>query len=576
MPVTTSETPGFNARLWVRFVAIARPYWLSTERLPAWGMFALLIVLLLGQTAFSVLFNQETGEFTSALAAKDADRFWRSIWFFTATLLAAVPIYALYYYVRDVLGLRWRRWLTDRFLQRYFSQRAYYRLNTSGIDNPDQRIAEDINSFTQQSLYFSMVVLGSVIDLVAFSAVLWAISRSLVLFLIVYAVVSTLFTGAVFGKRLIGLNFRQLQREADFRFSLVRVREHAEPIAFHDGEAREMSALQRVFGKLYANYQRVLGWQFKLNLLQYSHRFLTIVLPTAIIANDVLSGELEVGRAIQAAGAFAAILSALTVIVQNFEGLSRFSAGVDRLHAFSQALEEVGASTPDADTHIQTTFGDCLALSDVSVFTPNHEQLLVKALTLTVTPGDGLMIVGPSGAGKSSLLRAIAGLWDTGSGHITRPGGGDMLFLPQQPYLPLGDLRCQLTYPQPDNTFSDDDLLQWLARVNLPKLAERFGGLDAELDWARVLSVGEQQRLAFARALLAKPRYLLLDESTSALDAANEALLYGQLAALHITPISVSHHHAIARHHRHTLELHGDGSWALNAANLPGTRLATA
>ena len=321
MPVTTQETPGFNARLWVRFVAIARPYWLSTERLPAWGMFALLIVLLLGQTAFSVLFNQETGEFTSALAARDADRFWASIRFYTATLVAAVPIYALYFYVRDVLGLRWRRWLTDRFLQRYFSQRAYYRLNTSGIDNPDQRIAEDINSFTQQSLYFSMVVLGSIIDLVAFSAVLWAISRSLVLFLIVYAVVSTLFTGAVFGKRLIGLNFRQLQREADFRFSLVRVREHAEPIAFHNGEAREMSALQRVFGKLYVNYQRVLRWQFRLNLLQYAHRFLTILLPTAIIANDVLSGQLEVGRAIQAAGAFAAILSALTVIVQNFEGL---------------------------------------------------------------------------------------------------------------------------------------------------------------------------------------------------------------------------------------------------------------
>jgi putative ATP-binding cassette transporter len=380
-------------------------------------------------------------------------------------------------------------------------------------------------------------------------------------------VVSTLFTGAVFGKRLIALNFRQLQREADFRFSLVRVREHAEPIAFHDGEAREMSALQRVFGKLCINYQRVLRWQFKLNLLQYSHNFLTIVLPTVIIANDVLSGELEVGRAIQAAGAFAAILSALTVIVQNFEGLSRFAAGVDRLHAFSHALEEVGASTSDVDTNIQTTHGDVLALLDVTVFTPNHEQLLVKALTLTVAPSEGLMIVGPSGAGKSSLLRVIAGLWNTGSGHITRPGGTEMLFLPQQPYLPLGDLRCQLTYPQTERAISDDELLKLLARVNLPTLAERFGGLGTELDWSRVLSVGEQQRLAFARALLAKPRYLLLDESTSALDGANEELLYGQLAALSITPISVSHHHSIAKHHRHTLELHGDASWSLQAAS---------
>jgi putative ATP-binding cassette transporter len=563
----TEETPGFNARLWWRFVAIARPYWRSNERWPAWGMFAMLIVLLLGQTAFSVLFNQETGEFTSALAAKDADRFWSAIRIYTAILVAAVPIYALYFYVRDVLGLRWRRWLTDSFLQRYFSQRAYYRLNTSGIDNPDQRMAEDIKSFTQQSLYFSMIALGSVIDLVAFSAVLWAISRSLVLFLIAYAVLSTLFTGAVFGKRLIGLNFLQLQREADFRFSLVRVRVHAEPIAFHDGEVREMSALQRVFAALYTNYQNVLRWQFKLNLLQYSHSFLTIVLPTVIIANQVLSGELEVGRAIQAAGAFAAILSALTVIVQNFEGLSRFSAGVDRLHAFSCALDEVGASASDADAHIQTTPGDWLALKDVTVFTPNHEQLLVKALTLTVAPGEGVMIAGPSGAGKSSLLRAIAGLWNTGSGHITRPGGTEMLFLPQQPYLPLGDLRCQLTYPHTERTFPDDELLKWLERVNLPTLAARFGGLGTELDWSRVLSVGEQQRLAFARALLARPRYLLLDESTSALDAANEERLYGQLAALNITPISVSHHQAIAKHHRHVLELHGDASWSLQEAS---------
>lgn len=559
--MTTQEIPGFNARLWFRFVAIARPYWLSNERWPAWGMFALLIVLLLGQTAFSVLFNQQTGEFTSALAARDPGRFWTSIRLYTAILVAAVPIYALYFYVRDVLGLRWRRWLTDSFLKRYFSQRAYYRLDTSGIDNPDQRIAEDINSFTQRSLYFSMVALGSVIDLVAFSAVLWTISHSLVFFLIVYAVASTLFTGAVFGKRLIALNFRQLQREADFRFSLVRVREHAEPIAFHDGEAREMSALQWVFAALYNNYQSVLRWQFKLNLLQYSHSFLTIVLPTVIIANDVLSGELEVGRAIQAAGAFAAILSALTVIVQNFEGLSRFAAGVDRLQAFSHALQEVVAGTSTVETSIQTAHGDRLALKNVTVFTPNREQLLVRDLTLTVVPGEGLMIVGPSGAGKSSLLRVIAGLWDTGSGHITRPSGDEMLFLPQQPYLPLGDLRCQLTYPKTERAISDDALLKWLERVNLPNLAERFGGLDTEIDWPRVLSVGEQQRLAFARALLARPRYLLLDESTSALDAANEELLYGQLAALHITPISVSRHYSISKHHLHILELHGDATW---------------
>jgi putative ATP-binding cassette transporter len=564
--MTSEETPGFNTRLWLRFVAIARPYWASSEAGSAWGMFALLVALLLGQTAFSVLFNQETGEFTSALAAGDALRFWASIRIYTTILVVAVPIYALYFYVRDVLALRWRRWLTDYFMQRYFSQRSYYQLGSSSIDNPDQRIAEDINSFTQRSLFFSMVALGSVIDLVAFSAVLWTISRTLVFFLIGYALVSTVFTGAVFGKRLIGLNFRQLQREADFRFSLVRVREHAEPIAFYAGEAREISALQRVFGSLYTNTQRVLRWQFKLNLLQYSHIFLTMMLPTVIIANDVLTGTLEVGRAIQAAGAFAAILSALTVIVQNFEGLSRFSAGIDRLHAFSHALDDIAAGPADTQASIKTTTGNVLALSEVTVFTPNHEQLLVKALTIRVPHGAGLMIVGPSGAGKSSLLRVIAGLWVSGSGVVTRPSGTDMLFLPQQPYLPLGDLRCQLTYPQTGRVISDKDLLQWLRCVNLPTLAQRSGGLSTELDWARVLSVGEQQRLAFARALIARPRYLLLDESTSALDAANEEQLYAQLAGLSITPISVSHHQSIAKHHDHTLALRGDGSWLVSAS----------
>ncbi|MBT9492910.1 MAG: ABC transporter ATP-binding protein/permease [Paucibacter sp.] len=568
----SEAAPGFNARLWRRFVAIARPYWLSDERWRAIGLLALLILLLLGQTAFNVLFNQETGEFTSALAARDGERFWSAIGRYTAILVGAVPIYALYFYVRDTLGLRWRRWLSDHFLARYFEQRAYYRLTAaSGIDNPDQRIAEDINAFTQQSLYFSMIMIGSLMQLIAFAGVLWAISEGLVYFLIGYAIFSTWFTGSVFGRRLIALNFRQLQREADFRYNLVRVREHAEAIAFHDGEAREMSALQRVFDALYGNYLLVLRWQFKLNLFQYAHSFLIAVLPIVIIAGEVLTGELEVGRAIQAAGAFVAILSALTLIVDHFEGLSRFSAGVDRLHAFAAALdqqsEQLQRTPNDGVQQIMTEPSFGLSVAQLTVLTPNREHLLIQSLNLTVKPGEGLLIAGASGSGKSSLLRVIAGLWTTGSGQVRRPAGPDMLFLPQQPYLPLGNLRDQLIYPQTDRDISDSELLRWLERVNLPLLADRYGGLSAEADWARVLSVGEQQRLAFARALLAKPRYLLLDESTSALDAANEAMLYEQLAGLAITPISVSHHASLLRHHSHVLALPGDGSWAVQTAS---------
>lgn len=540
---------------------MALPYWLKDEKWQARGMLVLLVLLLFGQTGFSVLFNQLTGEFTSALAAKEAPRFWAAIRECLLLLIVAVPIYAFYYYVRDRLGINWRRWLTRQFLQRYFERRSYYELNASAeIDNPDQRIAEDINTFTQRSLYFLMVVIGSVFDLVAFSGVLWSISTELVFFLIAYAIAGTAITLLVFGRKLIGLNFYQLKKEANFRFSLMRVRENAEAIAFYRGEVEEASQVKSRFDDAFGNYMRLIKAQLNLNLFQYGYSFMTIILPSAIIAGRVLSGELEVGSAIQAAGAFAAILRALTLIVDNFEGFSRFAAGIDRLDSFSGFL----ADRKDTGRHIVLVEDSRLSIENLTVQTPNRERTLIRDLTLSIDPGAGLMIAGTSGCGKSSLLRAIAGIWHAGDGAVIRPEAGQMLFLPQRPYMLMGSLRSQLLYPQQNLNVEDEELLQLLDRVNLPDIAARLGGLDAELDWAKVLSVGEQQRMAFARVLLASPRYAMLDEATSALDLENEDHLYRLLAASGTTLISVGHRATLLKYHKQVLELDGQGGWKLH------------
>ena len=569
-PAGLLKPPGVNRQMWLRFLTIAKPYWVSEKRWSLWAGLGLLALLLLLQTISSVLFNRESGEFISALADKDSLRFWDSIWRYAFILTAAIPVYSYYYYVQDTIALRWRKGLTDQFMQRYFSDRAYYQLGqASVIDNPDQRIAEDINNFTAQSLFFATIVVGSVIQIIAFGGVLWSISPNLIYFLVGYSAFSSWFTAVVFGKPLIGLNFLQLQREADFRFGLVRIREHAEPIAFYDGEVREISLLQRMFSSVFSNQQNVFRWKFKLNLFQFTHSFLTAVIPTVIIANDVLSGRLEVGLAVQAAGAFAAMLIALTVMVNHFEGLSRFYAVVERLSAFSLALGTPCSESCrdlEKENKITTHQGAELTCKQLTICTPQGDRTLLKQLNLSVCPNKGLMIVGESGTGKSSLLRVIAGLWSTGSGEIIRPSRHELLFLPQQPYHPLGDLRCQLTYPQVGPTISDEEILHCLDLVNLSSLSKRCGGLSGELDWTKVLSVGEQQRLSFARALLAKPRYLLLDESTSALDTANESRLYSQLSGLDITPISVSHRQALLHHHHEVLVILGESGWKMERA----------
>ena len=555
----------FNLDLLKNFWSIAQLYWFSEQKWRARGLLLLVIVLLGTFTVFNLFLTNQRAEFISALSAQNPERFWRSIIGFFSTVVIAVPFVSSYSFFRQKLSVFWRRWMTHSFMKNYLSDRSFYQISYHPeIDNPDQRIAQDIKSFTDQSLRFLVIILNAIFQLFGFSALLWSISKPLVFFVVGYAIAGTVITTGVFGKALVGINFEQLKREANFRFGLIRIRENAESIAFYGGEEQELQQATNLFTDVFNNFNRLIKWELYLDIFRNSYDFITWALPSIIIGPRVLSGELEIGVITQAATAFSIILGSLTLIVNQLDRLTEFAAGINRLSTFSVAIKSP-PEVPEGESTIDTITNYRLGIEHLTLKTPNYQRTLVRDISLEIPSGNGLLIMGPSGSGKSSILRAIAGFWNSGTGAIYRPELNEILFLPQKPYMVLGSLRQQLLYPQTNLDISDIEIQEVLARVNLAKLAERFGGLDVVENWSQVLSVGEQQRVAFARLFLTKPNYVILDEATSALDVPTEEILYQQLQETSITFISVGHRRTLKNYHQQLLEITANESWKLKA-----------
>lgn len=552
-----------------QFRLISRAFFASERRHKARGFLIALLTLALAVGGVQVLMSYAGRDFMTAIIQKKPAAYWMALGWYLATFAIAVPIGVFYRWVEERLALLWREWMAQHLVKRYFNNRAYFRLRGSeSVDNPDQRISEDVRNFTTSSLSFLLIALNSLVTLVAFIGVLWMISGTLVVMLVAYAVAGTAIS-IMIGRKLVRLHYHQYEKEANFRYGLVRVRDNAESIAFYRGEKREHLDLFNRLASAVGNMRLIIIRNRRLGFFTNSYNYLALVLPVLVVAPMFMRGQVEFGVVTQAAGAFAQVLAAVSLIITQFGGLSTYLASIQRLGSLWDQLDEhdneeeriayEAENVPNESSRI-------VKLDKLDICTPGNTRTLVKALSFELRPNQSLMIMGPSGTGKSSVLRTIAGLWSGGGGLLERPAFAHLMFLPQRPYMVEGSLRDQLLYPYPDRGVPDEEIRKVVADVNLSDVFERVNDdLDRILDWSNVLSLGEQQRVAFARLFLRKPQFAFLDEATSALDEENQEDLYQQIKDSGISFISVGHRSTLIPYHDRLLNLDRSGSWKIRS-----------
>ncbi|MEB3243430.1 MAG: ABC transporter ATP-binding protein/permease [Cyanobacteriota bacterium] len=538
-----------------------------------WLLLGTIILLILVINGINVGISFIARNIDNALVAYKQDEFWKIVAIYAFCLVLALPIRAIQSYLVPKLGLLWRRWLTGRLINSYLSDRAYYILNPNDetieeIDNPDQRISQDTDSFTAQSLGFTVGVFEALLTFFSFIIVLWTISSRLALVLLAYSLLGTTLI-VVAGRRLVYLRNQQLKLEANFRYGLVHIRDNAEAIAFYQGEPVELEEAERRLGGAIRNFDRLIIWEAMINVIQRSYDYFSRFLPWLVIAPLYFTKSVDFGVFGQAGIAFSQVFFSVSFIVNNIEQLAQFSASISRLEAFQSKVNAISAEAAErgepASSLPQASAPavDAIVVTDVDLVPPRSQRTLIRDLSLTVDPSQRLLVVGPSGCGKTSFLRLLSGLWPASTGSVQRPPNSELMFIPQKPYMLLGSLREQLCYPQPPERFSDSQLRHALEEVRLPELVSRYPDLGVKEDWPRLLSLGEQQRLAFARLLLNAPRFVVLDEATSALDVATEKRLYELLVARDLAFVSVGHRPTLTAYHNTVLELSGSGAWRL-------------